>query len=182
MNLDNFLKRIKELGLTMKNVSDGTGIATTVLSDWKNGKAVPTVAKFELVADYLDCTVDYLIGRTDVVKPINVPKAIVNKFVGVFDDYIDINDIVYLPRMSKLYCVREDNMPKIKQIYDVAKSYDPSIMEWEQFDAMFDHYNNFLYKLLNADCAAIDAQGYFELMKINDRYVEYYFKKSIEKL
>lgn len=63
MNLDNMFKLIKTRGLTAAQVSADTGISASVLSDWKNGKSIPTVTKLELVADYLGCSVDYLIGR-----------------------------------------------------------------------------------------------------------------------
>ncbi len=65
VNLDNLFKRIDELGLTAKKVSAATKISTGNISDWKNGKCLPTATKLYVLADYLNCSTDYLLGRTD---------------------------------------------------------------------------------------------------------------------
>jgi len=65
VNLDNLFLRIKELKLTAKKVSEDTGISTGNISDWKSGRSMPSAIKLDILADYLDCSVDYLLGRTD---------------------------------------------------------------------------------------------------------------------
>lgn len=65
VNLDNLFKRIVEQGLNAKKVSEATGISTGNISDWKNGRSMPSAIKLDILADYLDCSVDYLLGRTD---------------------------------------------------------------------------------------------------------------------
>ena len=65
VNLDNLFIRIQELKLNAKKVSDDTGISTGNISDWKSGRSMPTATKLDILADYLDCSVDYLLGRTD---------------------------------------------------------------------------------------------------------------------
>mgnify|MGYP002542796358 CR=1 FL=1 len=65
VNLNNLFLRIKELGLTAKKVSVDTGISSGKISDWKSGKNMPNAVKLDILADYLDCSVDYLLGRTD---------------------------------------------------------------------------------------------------------------------
>lgn len=65
VNLDNLFKRIAEQGLNAKKVSESTGISTGNISDWKNGRSMPSAVKLDILADYLDCSVDYLLGRTD---------------------------------------------------------------------------------------------------------------------
>ena len=65
VNLDNLFLRIKELNLTAKKLSNDTGISTGNISDWKRGRSMPTAIKLDTLADYLDCSVDYLLGRTD---------------------------------------------------------------------------------------------------------------------
>ena len=63
VNLDNLFLRIKELNLNAKKVSDDTGISTGNISDWKSGRSMPSAIKLDILADYLDCSVDYLLGR-----------------------------------------------------------------------------------------------------------------------
>lgn len=65
VNLTNLFYRIQSLGMTAKKVSDDTGISTGNISDWKSGRSMPTAPKLVILADYLNCSVDYLLGRTD---------------------------------------------------------------------------------------------------------------------
>lgn len=65
VNLDNLFFIIKEKGLSASKVSDDTGISTGNISDWKKGRSMPTATKLDILANYLDCSVDYLLGRTD---------------------------------------------------------------------------------------------------------------------
>ncbi len=64
-NMDKLFVRISDLRLTAKKVSEETGISTGNLSDWKKGRCMPSADKLKLLADYLDCSVDYLLDRTD---------------------------------------------------------------------------------------------------------------------
>ena len=65
VNLSNLFRRIEEQGLTAKKVSEATGISTGNISDWKSGRSMPSAVKLDLLATVLDCSVDYLLGRTD---------------------------------------------------------------------------------------------------------------------
>ena len=66
MNLDNLFKRIEEKGLTLKQVSEDTGISAELLSEWKKGNRTPSVVSLKKIADYLNCSLDYLIGSSDM--------------------------------------------------------------------------------------------------------------------
>lgn len=65
VNLDNFFQRITDRGINASKLSKATGISTGNISDWKNGKSVPSASALIVLADYLECSVDYLLGRTD---------------------------------------------------------------------------------------------------------------------
>lgn len=47
-------------GVTPYKIGKETGIATSTLSDWKNGKSTPKQDKLKLIADYFNVSVDYL--------------------------------------------------------------------------------------------------------------------------
>lgn len=68
VNINNLFNRISEMGLTAKKVSDDTGISTGNLSDWKKGRCFPSAEKLDILASYLDCSVDYLIGRSSTPR------------------------------------------------------------------------------------------------------------------
>ena len=78
VNLDNLFILIRQKGLNAKKISDDTGISTGNISDWKSGRSMPTATKLDILATYLDCSVDYLLGRTDVVEVNRGVKIIVD--------------------------------------------------------------------------------------------------------
>ena len=65
VNLDKLFLRISEKGLNQNQVSKATGISTGNIGDWKRGKSAPSAPALILLADCLDCSIDYLLGRTD---------------------------------------------------------------------------------------------------------------------
>lgn len=71
INLDNLFVRMKELKISVKKISDDTGISTGNISDWKNGRSLPSSSKLYILADYLDCSTDYLLGRVNTQKNIS---------------------------------------------------------------------------------------------------------------
>ena len=81
MNFDNLFKVIGSKGLTLKKVSQETELSSGILSEWKNGNRVPSITKLKNVAEYLGCSLDYIIGRTEVSE---TPTMMLNVY---FDDY-----------------------------------------------------------------------------------------------
>lgn len=59
---------MKERGITAYRVSKDTGISQATLSDWKKGRCVPKSNKIQILADYFNVSVDYLLGNTDIKK------------------------------------------------------------------------------------------------------------------
>ena len=64
LNLNNLFSLIEERGTSAK-LSAATGISLGNIGDWKRGKSKPGAEALIKIADYLDCSVDYLLGRTD---------------------------------------------------------------------------------------------------------------------
>lgn len=57
----------KELGLSKNKLLINAKLNKSVFDNMKKGQ-IPSVDKIHIIADYLDCSVDYLLGRTDVVE------------------------------------------------------------------------------------------------------------------
>lgn len=61
--------RIKSLckirGIFIKDLLAQAGINRNFIYDLEKGGKMPSVDKFIRIADCLDCSVDYLLGRTD---------------------------------------------------------------------------------------------------------------------
>lgn len=56
--------RCKEKGYTIKEVLDSCEISKSYMYDLKRQR-IPSIESFLKIAEYLDCSIDYLIGRTD---------------------------------------------------------------------------------------------------------------------
>lgn len=61
--------RIKSLckskGIAIKDLLAQADINRNFIYDLEKGGKIPSADKFSRIADYLDCSVDYLLGRTD---------------------------------------------------------------------------------------------------------------------
>lgn len=69
-NSNNVAERIKELsasmGIPVKRLLIDTGLGKNTMSNFKT--SMPKADNLAKIADYLDCSVDYLLGRTDNPK------------------------------------------------------------------------------------------------------------------
>lgn len=65
VNIDNLFRMISEKGITQSRLAENTSISTGNISDWKKGKSMPSAVKLDELATYFNCSVDYLLGRTD---------------------------------------------------------------------------------------------------------------------
>ena len=54
----------KKMGLYKNKLLLNTNLNKSVFDNMKKGQ-IPSVDKIHTLADYLDCSVDYLLGRTD---------------------------------------------------------------------------------------------------------------------
>lgn len=60
-----FYEIISKKGITPYSISKNVGIATSTLSDWKNGKSMPKSDKIKKIADYIGADADYIITGED---------------------------------------------------------------------------------------------------------------------
>lgn len=51
-------------GCKPNTIAKSIGLSTATATKWKNG-SIPNGEALSKIADYLDCSVDYLLGRTD---------------------------------------------------------------------------------------------------------------------
>ena len=57
---------MEEKGLSNYRVALDLEISDSLLGKWRNGKTVPSVTALSKLADYLNVSTDYLLGRDDV--------------------------------------------------------------------------------------------------------------------
>lgn len=58
-------KRCKAKKITLKSLLEQCGINRNFMYDLEKNAQAPSADKLEAIADYLDCSVDYLLGRTN---------------------------------------------------------------------------------------------------------------------
>lgn len=67
--MDN-LKAIRlESGLTQLTLQMKTGIDQALLSKYENGERIPTTENLQLLADYFNTSLDFLMDRTSERRP-----------------------------------------------------------------------------------------------------------------
>lgn len=62
---EKFNELLKSKGLSLYRVAKDTGIPKSIIYEWASGEREPVSEYLVPLADYLDCSVDYLLGRTD---------------------------------------------------------------------------------------------------------------------
>lgn len=71
--LSNKLKELrKNRHLTQSDVAGKLGLQYFTLGKWEQGRAEPSVEDLSRLADFFECSIDYLIGREDDFGNINV--------------------------------------------------------------------------------------------------------------
>lgn len=58
----------KEHGLTQKELAEKSGLRQSHISAWESGEKLPIITSIIKLADFFDCSVDYLLGRTTKKK------------------------------------------------------------------------------------------------------------------
>ena len=65
MFTDVFVQLLQEKRITAYRIAKETGISQGLMNEYKSGKKSPNIQNLVKIADYLDCSIDYLLGRTD---------------------------------------------------------------------------------------------------------------------
>ena len=67
--MQNFKDRLRELreerGLSMKELGKKIGVSDAAVCKWENGIAEPKVSYILQLADFFECSTDFLLGRND---------------------------------------------------------------------------------------------------------------------
>ena len=80
MKVSEILKNLRiESGLTQNELSEKLGIGQATIACYENGKREPHIFNLIAYADFFECTLDYLVGRSDdlgnIVVDMNKTKS-----------------------------------------------------------------------------------------------------------
>ena len=69
VNISMFSERLRELivenGINQSELARATGISNQAISNWVNGVSEPLISSAWRLAEYFNCSVDYLIGKSE---------------------------------------------------------------------------------------------------------------------
>lgn len=92
LNVDILFSLLEKRNIKQSDLSKATGISTGNISDWKKGKSFPSAEKLVLIADFLGCSTDYLLGRIEKsTAPTNSSKIDAQKS-KLLSNYDKLND------------------------------------------------------------------------------------------
>ena len=69
ITLQRILNELKTQGKLQKALTDFLGLASNIFGNWKRGANSSYKKYIHAIADYLDVSVEYLRGETDIKKP-----------------------------------------------------------------------------------------------------------------
>ena len=102
-------KRLKELrlktGLTLRELGSYIGMAESTVSLYESGKREPDLLTVQKLADCLNVTIDYLLGKSDMPNPEplekerRLPKGLEFAFGGEYEE-LDDEDFEMLKNMA----------------------------------------------------------------------------------
>lgn len=95
-----FKERLKELRkskrITMETLADKIGVTYNTISMYESGKRMPSRSTSELLADYFNVDIDYLLGKTDIARKIDVEsimkKDLSKEELSIITAYRNAND------------------------------------------------------------------------------------------
>ncbi len=122
-------------GITQRQLSEATKISTGNISDWKSGKSAPKPEAISKIACFLNCSTDYLLGRTtapeqpmqfQTTKEQQILAAYkahpelqpaIDKLLGIEEETVTVQEIARTKTMSRTVSetpVKEVRVPKSK--------------------------------------------------------------------
>lgn len=68
MFTEKFVEILQERAIKPYHISKSTGISAGLMSEYANGVKLPTLINFVKIADYLNCSADFLLNRDNYLN------------------------------------------------------------------------------------------------------------------
>ena len=72
--IERILKLMEQRGVTASRLSAEAGLPSSAITEWKKGKAKPSLDALRKISDYFNVSIDYLVGNDKNVTALNVEK------------------------------------------------------------------------------------------------------------
>ncbi len=116
-NLGNILKKVrKEKGFTQKEVAEGIHVDQSIISGWERGTYNPTFLNVYKVCQFLDMTVDELLGIAKKRRiTITTTQEEIEKLSAAIGEFEEALEFVFPSQETKLH----QKWSKVKRIMDL---------------------------------------------------------------
>lgn len=120
-------------GLTMSTLAEGSDIPVSCISQYVHGKQAPYLDTLIKLADYLHCSIDYLLGRTDdcsdkIYKPC---PPFSERLKELRKEKHFISQYIYsqegISKSSYYEWRRGESLPTLENLVALAKVFDCSV-------------------------------------------------------
>ena len=112
--------RIKEIRkskkITAKALADQVNVAESTMSLYENGKREPDFETLSKIANYLEVSIDYLLGNSDISTP-NANSETSQKEISEYDLQVAL--------FGGAEHVSDENWKKVKEFAEFLKNYKP---------------------------------------------------------
>lgn len=136
--MEKFADVLKDLidgtGMTVRQVSLDSGISAVQLLRYLNDGALPTIKVAVKIAEYFDCSLDYLFGLTDINKRSKSGSYDHSKFIERYLKALKDNNITHFKfcqfaglSESTLRHWEYGEMPKIETLIMIVKMFSLSL-------------------------------------------------------
>ena len=135
--MDKFSQILKELckenNITIKELSKITGITDSLLYKYANQKTSPTIDNIVKLANYFNCSIDYMLGDDSFNYGFNQTynkSLFYNRFKDLLKKYnLKSSNISNKLQISKStqYCWKNGTMPYLDTLVKIAKYFDVSV-------------------------------------------------------
>ena len=175
-------------------VAKAIGLSTATATKWKNG-SVPNGEALSKIADYLDCSVDYLLGRTDTPQVVNLPEPLISTLLSEYsknsDEFISDDFIKEPPKslIGQKYCFNASDYDKYQHIFDVAYKYtqennidilEVTGVDKEKYTEMVEYHSDIIEQIFTGKYYTFrDMSAYNKFCEIYKLYVKAYVQNLI---
>lgn len=82
----------QSLGITQKQLADKIGVKNYIVANWEQGRTEPSVKDLIDLANFFECSVDYLLGRENDFGQITVVKNSQSEYTELISLYSELSE------------------------------------------------------------------------------------------
>lgn len=84
ITIERIINLLDEKNISAAKMMKDLEFSSGLFSQWKSEMQSPSVDKLDKIAEYLECSIDYLRGKTDIRK--NSPSGLDSELIKVYNE------------------------------------------------------------------------------------------------